>query len=132
MSTTTLTRTAGASGNALAPQALANSASVSFNVNLSGDYGGDLCVQFTTASAAQSAGGIQIDVRRQYGSAPITATVKRPSMQVLTAGVVSTTFADGLTLSPGVYQITLTNLDTANGLTAVSATLDTYTNQTTV
>ena len=115
--------TRNAAGNALASQALALSASVTFNLDLSAKFEGQVQIAVTFGTVAATA-GLQIQVFRQIGTGPVTDTVGI-GVGFTIAATASTTQDASFSLPTGKYQVKLTNLDATNGLTGVSATMDT-------
>jgi hypothetical protein len=114
--------TFGAPGNRLASGALAAGANVAFALDYSARIGGLLQVAATFGTVAAVA-GLQIDVYRRIGTGPVADSIAVSTYTIpATAG---TPQRKSLALPTGRYSVTLTNLDSANALSGVSATDDT-------
>lgn len=114
--------TLNSAGNGLASQSLAASASVSFNVDVSAAYEGQVQVGATFGTMSATA-GLQVQVYTRVGSTPVNDTVAGAGSVTLTAA--SGAQAQTIRLATGRYSVKLTNLDASNGLTAVYSTFDT-------
>jgi hypothetical protein len=114
--------TFGAPGNRLASQALAAATPVSFTLDYSARIGGLLQIAATFGTVAAVA-GLQIDVFRRVGTGPAVDSIAVSTYTI--SATASTTQRKSLALPTGRYTVTLTNLDTTNGLTNVTATDDT-------
>jgi len=114
--------TTGSPGNALASQSVAAGASVTFNVDFSLMFEGELQIgcSFGTVSATA---GLQIQVFPRVGSTPVTDTVPGTGSTTIAAASVSS-LCQTIRLQTGRYMVKLTNLDASNGLLSVYATYD--------
>ena len=114
----TLTNTA---GNLLASGTLAGAGTRAFDVDASGKFEAQIQLAFTFGAIGSPA-GVQVDSFRRIGAGPAVDTVAVVSFIVsAVAGVV----LQSLALPTGRWHILLTNLDTVNAVTAVTATDDT-------
>jgi hypothetical protein len=114
--------TANAAGNLLASASIAAGANATYNVDVSAKFANQIQHTVTFGTVATTA-GLRVDVFRRIGTGPVVDTQAMLS-HVITA-VASTTKVRSLELPTGRYQVSLTNLDATNGVTAVSATGDT-------
>ncbi len=116
--------TLGAAGNAQASTSLAAGATLTtFTVDFSAVWEGQLQIGATFGTVAALA-GLLISIYPRIGSTPVNDTVAGAGSGILTA-VASTSQAQTIKLPTGRYAVSLKNLDTTNGLTAVYATFDT-------
>lgn len=115
----------GAAGNADASASLAASTARSFNVDVSDKWLGMLMIKNTPGGSVAATRGVRVDVYERYGTSPTDAATPSWSLSMpsLTA---STAEHLPIKLWPGLWKITLTNLDATNAVT-LEATLDTWT-----
>ena len=99
---------------------LAGGGSTTFNVDFSAKVSGTVQVGGTFGSISTTA-GIQIEVFRRVGSGPTTDT--QAALPAILAAI-SGAQAKSIALGTGRYTVKLTNLDTSNAVTAVSAVAD--------
>ena len=111
-----------AAGNALASQSLAASGTVTFNVDASVKFEGQLEVEANFGTIAATA-GLKVEIFPGIGSTPTYSTTNPNYTYTLTA-VAGLQRTPKIALPTGKYQVKLTNLDATNGLTAVQATAD--------
>ena len=116
--------TAGTVGGALASQSLAAGATVTFNLNLSASWEGQLIVGCTFGSVSTTS-GLRIDIFPGYGPTPTYATTNPNYSYTIPSNASSARTSPKILLPTGRWQVLLTNTDATNGLTAVSATMDT-------
>lgn len=112
-----------AAGNALASQSLALNASVTFNLDLSAKFEGQLEVEANFGTIAATA-GLRINIFPGIGSTPTYSTTN-PNFTYTLPAVAGLQRSPKIFLPTGKYQVQLTNLDATNGLTTVAATNDT-------
>lgn len=110
-------------GNALASQSLAASATVTFNLDFSAKFEGQLEVEANFGTIAATA-GLRVDVFPGIGSTP-TYSATNPNFTYTLPAVAGLRRTPKIFLPTGKYQVLLTNLDATNGLTTVQATTDT-------
>lgn len=121
MASPTMT-TGNTAGNLLASGTIANSASVTFDVDYSAKIEGQIQLSATFGSV-NPISGLQVDLYRRIGSGPAIDT-ESISTLFLTA-TASTTKRMSFPVPTGRYRVKLTNLDSTNSLTSVTATDDT-------
>lgn len=109
-------------GNLLASATVAASASTTFDVDYSAKIGGSVQVRVDFGTVAATA-GVQVDVWRRVGATPGVDTQPVTTTVVVATG--STTQRRSLALPTGRYRIKLTNLDSSNSVSGVTATDDT-------
>jgi hypothetical protein len=114
--------TANAAGNALASQSLAASGNVTFDVDLSSAWEGQLMIEATFGTIAATA-GLRIDFFQGFGSTPTYPTTN-PTFSWTLPAVAGARQSPKFPLRTGRWRISLTNTDASNGLTAVRATND--------
>ena len=108
-------------GNLLASSTIASggTANVTFNVDNSAKFAGFIQIAGTFNGSATK--GIQIDAFRRIGSGPVTdGTAFRSIVLPQT-----TTMPYSFPVDTGRFTIKITNLDTAQSITVVTATSDT-------
>jgi hypothetical protein len=127
-STTAPTYTPAAAGNVRASAALAASATetITTALDFSAVFEGQVHILNTPGGSVSATRGLRCEFKRRYGSTPTTGesafyTVTLPS------ATASTPESADVWLGTGKYALTITNLDTAQGLT-VAITSDTVTN----
>lgn len=116
----TPTVTYGAPGSALASQALAASGSVSFNVDFSTSLGGWISPVNTGGATVGATNGCQVAVFAARDNVPAYDTIATTMYTIPTVASSTAAMTTGL-LPPAKYRVTLTNLDTANGITVAAA-----------
>lgn len=110
-------------GNALASQSLAASGTVTFNIDVSTKFEGQLEVEANFGTIAATA-GLKVEVFPGYGATPTYSTTN-PNFPYTLPAVAGLQRAPKIFLPTGKWQVKLTNLDATNGLTAVQVTNDT-------
>lgn len=115
--------TSNVAGNLLASTAIAASGNTTFDVDYSTKIEGliQLSVTFGTVAATS---GIQVDVYHRIGSGPAIDT--EPITGLTIPSTAGTTKRRSLRLPIGRYRVKLTNLDSSNSVTLVTATDDTF------
>jgi hypothetical protein len=111
-----------AQAGALASQSLAASGTVTYNLDLSNKFEGQIQVKDTGGGTVAATNGCQIDVYRGFGAGPTYDTTSMMTIVITT--VVSTAKYASFSLPTGKYQVKLTNLDATNAIT-VESTLST-------
>ena len=112
-------------GNALASQSLANAGTVTFNLDLSAKFEGQVEVKVVEGGTVAATAGVRVDVFAGYGSTPTYTTVNPNFTMTVPAGTATVTvYSPKIYLPTGKYQVKLTNLDATNAVT-VEATMDT-------
>lgn len=110
-------------GNSLASQSLAASGNVTFNLDLSAKFEGQVEVEANFGTIAAVA-GLRVEVFPGVGSTPTYSTTN-PNFVYTLPAVAGLRRTPKIFLPTGKYQVSLTNLDASNGLTTVQATTDT-------
>ncbi len=105
----------------LASQALALSANVTFNIDVSTKFEGQLGCKLTTGGTVQASKGLQIDIY-PLALTGTYATIAEQSYVMPNTAITSTYYLV-MKVGTGKYQVKFTNLDTANAIT-VSGTLN--------
>jgi hypothetical protein len=116
MSVTTFVYTGNAAGNIRSSASLAASGTANYDVDYSTAFEGQVNVKNTPGGTVAATRGVRVDIFRRYGSTPTKAsspflTYTQPSATASTAESLD------IFLGPGKYNITITNLDTANAVT---------------
>jgi hypothetical protein len=111
-----------AQAGALASQSLGASSTVTYNLDLSAKFEGQVQVKSAGGSAVAATNGCQIDVYRGFGAGPTYDSIS--IMTLVISNAVNTTKYQSFALPTGKYQVKLTNLDATNAIT-VESTLST-------
>jgi hypothetical protein len=116
MAATVPAYTGNAAGNVITSGTLAAGANQNASVDYSAVFEGQLHVKNTPGGTVAGTRGVRIDIFRRYASGPTTgespmATYFLPSQTASTAESLD------IFLSPGKYNIKLTNLDASNAIT---------------
>jgi hypothetical protein len=114
--------TFGAQAGALASQPLAGGASISYVVDLSTKFEGQIQLKNTGGATVGTTNGLQIQAFRSFGAGPTYDTSPVTAFTIPTTAGLAT--YKSFALPTGKYQISLTNLDAANAIT-VESTLST-------
>ncbi len=127
---TTFTYTAGAAGNIDTSASLAASATRNANWDISTSQGGWIHVLNTPGGSISATRGVRVDLYRRYGTTPTTSPTPFLTYTMPSA-VASTTEGIEIKVGPGIWNIKITNLDTAQAVTC-EITGDVFTNMSTV
>ena len=111
-------------GNIRASASLSASGTANYDVDYSAIISARITVKNTPGGSVAATRGVRVDILNRYGSSPTTGITAFISF-TLPSQTAST--AEDLTfdLSPGKYNIKITNLDTTNAVT-VEITGDTW------
>jgi hypothetical protein len=92
--------------------------------DFSAKFEGQITVKVTYGATVQATGGLKVQIFAGYGTAPTYEI--NPTVPYQFAVTASATYSKVFFLPTGKYQVSLTNLDTANAITVevTSATID--------
>jgi hypothetical protein len=124
--TTTPGYTGNAAANVIAAAALAASATVNANLDISTKFGAWIHVNNTPGGTISAVRGLKVEVFRRFGSTPTTAATAFLPFTLPSAVISTLESLDFFLPGPNKFNIKLTNLDAAQGLTEVSVTSDTF------
>lgn len=116
MSTTAPSYTGG-QATIIASGALAASGTTNANWDISTKFGGWVHVNNTPGGSVSATRGLKIEVFRRYGATPTTAASSVILFTLPSATASTLESLDFFLEGPGIYNIKLTNLDAAQGLT---------------
>lgn len=128
--TTTPNYTGNTANNIRASSALAASGTANYDVDYSAKFEGQIHVNNTPGAAVSGTRGLRVDVYRNYGATPTLSATPFMSF-TMPSTTASTLESLDFFLSTGKYNIKITNLDAAQGLT-VGITGDTVNSVVTV
>lgn len=123
MATITPSFTFNAAGNVRASASLASSGTANYDVDYSAVIGARVTVLNTPGGSVAATRGVRVDVFNRYGSSPTTSITAMISF-TLPSATASTAETLTFDLTPGKYNIKITNLDGTNAVT-VEITADT-------
>lgn len=103
-------------GNIRASASLAASGTANYDVDYSAVIGARVTILNTPGGTVAATRGVRFDIFNRYGSSPTTSAT---AMIVFTLPSATASTAETLTvdLTPGKYNLKITNLDTANAVT---------------